>query len=416
MLRIRQYTRGWRAAILLIGVAVVTGLACFCFAVQPVHAQGAEIDAAHQQADWQASYWNNMELAGTPALVRSERVLNYDWGTGSPAAAINADHFAARWVCTVQTEAGQYQFRTTSDDGIRIYLDDRLIINEWYDHAAQVHTAQLYLTAGHHTIRVDFFENEGVAVAQLYWYRTDDHDREWPDDGEWRGEYYNNRYLSGSPAFVRYDDEIDFNWGNGSPDSRIPDDNFSVRWERSLYLSEDDYRFVTYSDDGVQLYINGDCKIDAWYDAAVTRRIYETHLARGNYTIRLVYYEHTGAAQVKLTWSRISEVERPVGNIITCAPPQPYNYAWIKIYRRDGNEWVAMTPKGIGAINATGYLKIDGLPVDVSRYGGSGHPYCVELWVNGQMVNAVGNTDRGEAEFRVYADQDNYTPWSCPLR
>lgn len=415
MLQTRRVSHEWRLILLLTVVAIVTLLICLIFDVQSVNAQDTGIEAAYQRANWQASYWNNMDLSGTPTIVRSESVLNYDWGTGSPAAEINADYFSARWVCAVQTGAGQYRFKATSDDGIRVYVDDRLIINEWYEHAVQVNTAELYLSDGQHTIRVDFYEKAGEAVARLAWYRSDDHDRDWPREGDWRGEYYNNRYLSGSPTFVRYDEKIDFNWGNGSPSSRIDDDNFSVRWERSLYFSDDHYRFVTYSDDGVRLYVDGDLKIDAWHDMDVTRYTYETHLGAGNHTIKLEYYEHNGAAQIEFYWSRIREVERPVGNIITCAPPQPYNYAWIKIYRRDGSEWISMTPKGIGAINATGYLKIDGLPVDVNRYGGSGHPYCVELWIDGQMVNSVGNMDRGEAEFRLYADQDNYTPWQCPI-
>ncbi|MCB0061329.1 MAG: hypothetical protein KDE19_04420, partial [Caldilineaceae bacterium] len=202
MLCSRQASQCRPTVLFLAGIAVVTLLACMCLDVQPLSAQDAELEAAHQRANWLANYWNNMDLAGTPTVVRSESVLNYEWGTGSPAAGIAPDHFSARWVCTVQMSAGQYRFRTTSDDGIRVFLDDRLIINEWSEHAAQVNTAELYLVDGQHVIRVEFFEKEGEALVSLTWYRSGDHDRDWPRDGDWRGEYFNNRYLSGSPLFV----------------------------------------------------------------------------------------------------------------------------------------------------------------------------------------------------------------------
>jgi hypothetical protein len=48
--------------------------------------------------NWQASYWNNTTLSGSPVLVRSEANLNHDWGTGSPDPSVNADRFSARWI------------------------------------------------------------------------------------------------------------------------------------------------------------------------------------------------------------------------------------------------------------------------------------------------------------------------------
>lgn len=104
-----------------------------------------------------------------------------------------------------------------------------------------------------------------------------------------------------------------------------------------------------------------------------------------------------------------------VGNLITCAPPNPPTYAWIKLYRLNGdNQWHSVG-KGIGAIHPTGYLKIDGLPVDESNFGGHGEPYRVELWVNDQLLKSTGNFQTGEPEFRILPEQDNYTPWRCPL-
>ncbi|MCB0211210.1 MAG: SH3 domain-containing protein, partial [Anaerolineae bacterium] len=70
---------------------------------------------------------------------------------------------------------------------------------------------------------------------------------------EWRGEYYNNRNLSGNPALVRNDVAVSFDWGLNAPASELPADNFSARWTRQLDYSAGAYRFYARADDGVRL-------------------------------------------------------------------------------------------------------------------------------------------------------------------
>ena len=65
--------------------------------------------------------------------------------------------------------AGTYRFIATSDDGIRVYVDNRLVIDQWYDHPAQTFTADVSLTAGHHLAVVEYYENMGYAVAKVSW-------------------------------------------------------------------------------------------------------------------------------------------------------------------------------------------------------------------------------------------------------
>jgi hypothetical protein len=230
-------------------------------------------------------------------------------------------------------------------------------------------------------------------------------------DNAWVGEYYANPWLSGSPTLVRADNSIDFNWGDGSPDPSIPSDNFSVRWTRNVDFNQGTYRFTATSDDGVRLYIDGALVIDQWYDRTATSNSVQINLSAGTHALRLEYYEHLGDAEVTLSWHRTDDAEAPVGNIITCVRPQN---SWIKVYRWDGSAWVDVKPAGFGSVSASGYLKIDGLSVDTATYGGSGQPYRVELWANGSLIRAVGDTAAGQPEFRVYAYTDNYTPWACP--
>jgi hypothetical protein len=229
------------------------------------------------------------------------------------------------------------------------------------------------------------------------------------DDGDWLGEYYDNRWLDGSPALVREDDAIDFDWGDGSPDDAIPSDDFSVRWTRTVDVDEGTYRFTTTSDDGVRLYVDRDLLIDSWYDMRGDDNSARVDLSAGTHTLRLEYYEHEGDASVQLSWGQVDD-DTPVGNIITCVRPSD---SWIKVYRWDGSSRVDVKPEGYEPLSASGYLKLDGMLVDTDTYGGNGHPYRVELWAGGSLIAAVGDTAAGQSEFRVYANTDNITPWSC---
>jgi len=80
---------------------------------------------------WQAFYYNNQTLSGSPALVRDESDINYDWGSSSPDPSVSADHFSARWTGYLNVTPGTYRFTATSDDGIRVWVDNALIINQW---------------------------------------------------------------------------------------------------------------------------------------------------------------------------------------------------------------------------------------------------------------------------------------------
>jgi hypothetical protein len=228
-------------------------------------------------------------------------------------------------------------------------------------------------------------------------------------DTGWQGEYYNNLWLAGSPALVRTDTNIDFDWGMGSPDPSISADDFSVRWTRTVNLESGDYRFTTETDDGVRLYVDGILIIDEWYDQAPTIHTADLNLSAGDHSLRMEYYENGGGAVARLSWEPIQSTH--VGNLLTCVRPTD---SWLKVYRWDGVAWVDVNPNGWGPISASGYLKIDGLQVDTSLYSGSGQPYWVELWANGSLIRSVGNTARGEPEFRIWAGVDNTTPWGCP--
>ncbi|MDQ4075717.1 MAG: PA14 domain-containing protein [Chloroflexota bacterium] len=234
-------------------------------------------------------------------------------------------------------------------------------------------------------------------------------------DNAWRGEYFNNRNLSGAPVMVRNDQKIDFDWKAGSPDRSIGNDNFSVRWTRNVRLPSGCYQFTTQTDDGVRLYVDGKVLIDAWQPMSLKKITREIYLNEGLPSIRVEYYEQAGGATARAWWNGpLSQVT--VGNLITCVPDYP-SYSWIKVYRLGANgQWEDMKAQGYGSFEATGWLKVDGLPVDYARYGDAGHPYRIEQWVDGQLAHSVGDTSKGQPAFRIYAGKDSLTPWQCPQK
>ncbi len=119
-----------------------------------------------------------------------------------------------------------------------------------------------------------------------------------------KGEYFDNRDLSGRPVIERVDDRIGFDWGSGSPDPRLDPDRFSVRWTGKLVPGKSGPgRFSVTSDDGARLWIDGKLLIDRWIDRGPVTDVVSLDLEAGRaYDIRLEYYEAGGGALVSLGW------------------------------------------------------------------------------------------------------------------
>jgi YVTN family beta-propeller protein len=116
-------------------------------------------------------YFNNKTLTGTPALTRTE-VVNFDWGTNAPGTGIGKDNFSVRWTGDVKTSAaGGYRFRTVSDDGVRLWVNGVLVIDNWSLHGATTNTSNSITLAANtrYTIKMEFYEQTGSAVAKLQW-------------------------------------------------------------------------------------------------------------------------------------------------------------------------------------------------------------------------------------------------------
>ena len=128
-------------------------------------------------------YWSNEFTTSPPAnpfigpatLVRTDAVVNFNWGNGSPDPSISSDLFTARWTGSIQPQFDEvYTFYVTSDDGARLFLwangQKTTVIDSWVDQAPTEHFGTVTLLAGQrYTVEMDYYENGGGAVATLSW-------------------------------------------------------------------------------------------------------------------------------------------------------------------------------------------------------------------------------------------------------
>lgn len=120
---------------------------------------------------WTAEYFNNAYFIGEPTVRRTDSVIAFNWGNGSPANGMPADNFTIRWGADPYFTAGTYRFTVLADDGVAVTIDfQRNIINTLEQtRPGQTITADVTLTEGRHHIQVDFREYGGAAYVYVSW-------------------------------------------------------------------------------------------------------------------------------------------------------------------------------------------------------------------------------------------------------
>jgi hypothetical protein len=123
--------------------------------------------------EFKAEYFNNRDLSGTPVFTRCEKApINHNWGTSSPGSGIGSDNFSVRWTGSFDFEKANYNFVTATDDGVRVWLDNNQILNNWQDQGLTPNLVTRQMSAGKHTLRVEYYEDVGGAAAQFRWLRS----------------------------------------------------------------------------------------------------------------------------------------------------------------------------------------------------------------------------------------------------
>jgi hypothetical protein len=373
--------------------------------------------------------WSNLKVA------RLDATINFDWGGGSPDPLLPSDLFSVRWTGKVKalyTET--YTFYTVSEDGVRLWVDNQLLIDNWTAHTATQDSHTISMVAGQkYDIKIEYYENTGLASMKLYWssthtpmeivptsalfsnavpaatvpdyycvaantvltvpaetgvlvndadpagypltatlYRRAGHGTatvrsdggvtytpnagysgpdtfsyyaynglvnsaetmvyvlvdtapvvtgmavNWDSEAEGLGATYYQYGAGGvdwaNPVLTRRDATIDFDWGTGSPDPLLASDKFAVRWMARLQSDYSElYTFYAYSDEGARVWIDDKLVIDQWTAHTAAEKSGTIALSTGQlYTVRVEYYDDSGPATMKLSWSSLNQAKEVI--------------------------------------------------------------------------------------------------------
>ncbi len=120
---------------------------------------------------WVGHFYNNSLMQGEPVLSRSDSWLRFYWGNGSPSKDINRDYFSARWSKQVTFDKPvTVVWSMVGDDGYRLFIDGKLIIDRMSGIPMQKAHASVDLDAGRHIFYIEYYEHVGNATADFQYY------------------------------------------------------------------------------------------------------------------------------------------------------------------------------------------------------------------------------------------------------
>jgi hypothetical protein len=117
------------------------------------------------------NYYNASTPSGTVKLSRVDATVDFNWGTASPGSGVNTDNFSVRWSGQVQAVYSEtYTFYTTSDDGVRLWVNGKQLVNDWISHSPKESSGTITLVAGQkYDIVMEYFDQSSGALARLSW-------------------------------------------------------------------------------------------------------------------------------------------------------------------------------------------------------------------------------------------------------
>lgn len=119
------------------------------------------------------TYYDHMDFTGT-SKQRTDAAINFAWGEGIPIDGISNDSFSVRWTGKVQAQYSEtYTFTTTTDDGVRLWVNGVQLINDWTSHGPLEQSGTIALVAGQkYELKLEYYDDALGATAQLKWSST----------------------------------------------------------------------------------------------------------------------------------------------------------------------------------------------------------------------------------------------------
>jgi hypothetical protein len=115
---------------------------------------------------WLGEYFDNPNLSGRPTQIRRDATIDFDWGSGSPGPGVPAQGFSVLWTRQANFQNGTYLFQVQVSGGVRLWVDNNLVINSWQPEGPRSLDPQVYVNAGRHQITVKY---TGLGLIQVNW-------------------------------------------------------------------------------------------------------------------------------------------------------------------------------------------------------------------------------------------------------
>lgn len=122
------------------------------------------------QEPWIAAFYDNSTLSGLPLFLQTAPSVNFDWGAGAPDPRLSADQFSIRWVRALELPRGQHRFYVEVDDGARLRINDKTLLDAWFRGAARQYEIVYDVLADSETLDIglDYFEQGGLASVKFW--------------------------------------------------------------------------------------------------------------------------------------------------------------------------------------------------------------------------------------------------------
>ena len=119
---------------------------------------------------WRGEFFANRWLAGPAVFVQETDDLDMDWGYDSPGPGVPSDDFSSRWQKYVWFDGGEYEFTVFADDGVRLWVDDNLVVDQWHDDQRGTFYGTVNLSQGYHKVVVEQYDAGGMAALKVLWH------------------------------------------------------------------------------------------------------------------------------------------------------------------------------------------------------------------------------------------------------
>lgn len=263
---------------------------------------------------WYATYYHNRVLITD--TTRSHLYYDLWFPDGLNYAPVNETlnqgDYSARFDRTeIVTVPYDMRMVLTVDDGARVYIDDRLVLDEWHVGPLRSVATTIPMTAGRHVMRLDHFEAGGASTLCFAWRPAD-------NTAAWVGRYYPNDRLEGEPLMIRDDPEIKFDWVSGGP-SNLPSSakfdsiNYSVKWERTFDFADGEYEFALKTTGGARVWVDNVPipGMDHWMNVNPERIVQTCWVKAGHRHVTVDYRNTYNDAHISFTIKKRVPQARP---------------------------------------------------------------------------------------------------------